>query len=292
MKDSFSSRQWWRLPPVIVISLIAAVALLFLSGRAAVMAFAEGEDDITISFHANGASGSPPASITVEKGETFTLPFDSGGMTKEGYSLVRWSVTPDGSTNTWSLGSQECFYEDTVLYAIWGKDISVTYDPNGGTDTPPASVTGQPYLNVTIASADTLSKAGAEFIHWNTAADDSGTYYLPGWSESFGEDVVLYAIWKDTITVSYDLNGGTGTPTASVTGIPELYIKTPPEPEREGYRFMNWNTSPDGSGDDYGAERYYYFSETVCLYAFWYQLPTVTLSYDANGGTGPVPGET
>ena len=81
MKDSFSSRQWWRLPPVIVISLIAAVALLFLSGRAAVMAFAEGEDDITISFHANGASGSPPASITVEKGETFTLPFDSGGMT-------------------------------------------------------------------------------------------------------------------------------------------------------------------------------------------------------------------
>ena len=55
MKDSFSSRQWWRLPPVIVISLIAAV-----------MAFAEGEDDITISFHANGASGSPPASITVE----------------------------------------------------------------------------------------------------------------------------------------------------------------------------------------------------------------------------------
>ena len=173
-----------------------------------------------------------------------------------------------------------------------GKDISVTYDPNGGTGTPPASVTGQPYLNVTIASADTLSKAGAEFIHWNTAADDSGTYYLPGWSESFGEDVVLYAIWKDTITVSYDLNGGTGTPPASVTGIPELYIKTPPEPEREGYRFMNWNTSPDGSGDDYGAERYYYFSETVCLYAFWYQLPTVTLSYDANGGTGPVPGET
>ena len=75
-----------------------------------------------------------------------------------------------------------------------GKDISVTYDPNGGTGTPPASVTGQPYLNVTIASADTLSKAGAEFIHWNTAADDSGTYYLPGWSESFGEDVVLYAI--------------------------------------------------------------------------------------------------
>ena len=95
--------------------------MLFLSGRAAVMAFAEGEDDITISFHANGASGSPPASITVEKGETFTLPFDSGGMTKEGYSLVRWSVTPDGSTNTWSLGSQECFYEDTVLYAVWGE---------------------------------------------------------------------------------------------------------------------------------------------------------------------------
>ncbi len=137
MKDSFSSRQWWRLPPVIVISLIAAVALLFLSGRAAVMAFAEGEDDITISFHANGASGSPPASITVEKGETFTLPSDSGGMTKEGYSLVRWSVTPDGSTNTWSLGSQEWFYEDTVLYALWEKNVTVTFDLNGGTGSAP-----------------------------------------------------------------------------------------------------------------------------------------------------------
>lgn len=249
------------------------------------------QEVITVSFDANGGTGSVPDPIMdINSVLVDPIPDKPEDLVKPGYAFLYWCTTSDGSGEACTPGNYRRFWESTVLYAIWRKDISLSYNANGGTGTVPEPVSGQPYLNVTIASPDELSKEGAQFMWWNIKPDDSGTYYRPGWSESFGEDTVLYAIWRDTITVSYDLNGGTGTTPPSETGVPDLYICMPPQPEpREGYQFMNWNTKPDGTGSSYDAERYYTFSEDTLLYAYWYQLPAVTLSYNANGGSGTVP---
>ena len=47
MRKLFGKEQWWRSPPALVLSVIAAAALLFFSGKAALNAFAEGEEDRT-----------------------------------------------------------------------------------------------------------------------------------------------------------------------------------------------------------------------------------------------------
>ncbi|MAL67323.1 MAG: hypothetical protein CL413_09050 [Acidimicrobiaceae bacterium] len=58
-------------------------------------------------------------------------------------------------------------------------------------------------------------------------------------------------------------------------------------PTREGYSFTGWNTAADGTGVDYSADSTYTLpaSGTDTLYAQW-DPNTVTLAYDANGGSG------
>jgi uncharacterized repeat protein (TIGR02543 family) len=59
------------------------------------------------------------------------------------------------------------------------------------------------------------------------------------------------------------------------------------EPTRDGYTFVKWNTVADGSGTDYVGDATYTLpnSGTDTLYAQW-QINTVTLAYDPQGGTG------
>ena len=58
-------------------------------------------------------------------------------------------------------------------------------------------------------------------------------------------------------------------------------------PTREGYSFTGWNTAADGTGTSYAGNDSYTLpaSGTDTLYAQW-DPNTVTLAYDANGGSG------
>ena len=57
--------------------------------------------------------------------------------------------------------------------------------------------------------------------------------------------------------------------------------------QRDEYTFMGWNSLADGSGDSYSDGDPYTLpsSGTATVYAQW-QINTVTLTYDANGGFG------
>ncbi|MDG2038251.1 MAG: InlB B-repeat-containing protein, partial [Luminiphilus sp.] len=58
-------------------------------------------------------------------------------------------------------------------------------------------------------------------------------------------------------------------------------------PTRAGYTFTGWDAAADGSGTDYAGGATYTLpnSGTDTLYAQW-QINTVTLAYDPQGGTG------
>jgi hypothetical protein len=65
-----------------------------------------------------------------------------------------------------------------------------------------------------LGNTGALVKTGNTFVGWNTAADGSGSTYFPGQSISYIEaSVSLYAIWYSgtTYTLTYNINGGTGT---------------------------------------------------------------------------------
>jgi uncharacterized repeat protein (TIGR02543 family) len=89
-------------------------------------------------------------------------------------------------------------------------------------------------------------------------------------------------------TVTYDLNGGNGTPPAPQTGASGTNITLPSGTglsKDGGYIFDGWNTSSNGTGTNYSASSSYRLSSNITLYAKWTPI-YYTVAYDANGGNG------
>lgn len=89
----------------------------------------------------------------------------------------------------------------------------------------------------------------------------------------------INGVWKGvgnswTPTLSFNANGGTGTmPVYTGFGkfvIPDLGFI------RSGFRFLGWNTAPDGSGTTYTIGQEVELTSDITLYAQWLQLFTVT----------------
>lgn len=104
------------------------------------------------------------------------------------------------------------------------KEYTITYNNNGGNaDAPSQSKWNNKKDDkdgVTLANY-TGEKTGCKFVGWSTNADGSGTVYKAGDKYNPRSDadtsgnVTLYAVWKQTASVVYDVNGGTGSVTDS-----------------------------------------------------------------------------
>ena len=166
--------------------------------------------------------------------------------------------------------------------------VTLTYDPQGGTGQP-GNQTGNASSNVTVSST-APTRDGYTFVKWNTAADGSGTDYAGGATYTLPNNgtATLYAQWQiNTVTLTYDPQGGTGQPGNQTGNAASNVTVSSTAPTRDGYTFVKWNTAADGSGTDYAGGATYTLpnSGTATLYAQW-QINTVTLTYDPQGGTG------
>ncbi|MBQ6661016.1 MAG: InlB B-repeat-containing protein [Lachnospiraceae bacterium] len=73
----------------------------------------------TITFNANGGSGTLPTTIKVLSGKTATI--GSSSMSRNGYWFLGWSASNTATTATYKTGSEISVLKDTVLYAVWKK---------------------------------------------------------------------------------------------------------------------------------------------------------------------------
>lgn len=74
--------------------------------------------------------------------------------------------------------------------------VTITFDLNGGTGTPPEAITVPNGTEVAIPDkTDDMKRKNAIFTCWNTMADGKGTNYYAGANASFTEDTTLYAKW-------------------------------------------------------------------------------------------------
>jgi uncharacterized repeat protein (TIGR02543 family) len=87
--------------------------------------------------------------------------------------------------------------------------------------------------------------------------------------------------------VTFDANGGTGTPPAAITTGSGFEITLPDDNglEMSGYTFGGWNTNSSGTGTNYNAGASYTVSGDTTLYARW----VYTITFDANDGSGTAP---
>lgn len=77
---------------------------------------------------------------------------------------------------------------------------TVTYDPNGGSGTPPDSPPVQHVgTTVTVEGGGSLTKAGSSFLGWNTLSNGNGTDYAAGASLTLTSNITLYVMWSGVI---------------------------------------------------------------------------------------------
>ena len=246
----------------------------------------------SLAYNANGGSGTAPDTQFGSGNQTVS---DAGSLTKSGFRFAGWYTNANRTGGTaYAVGSTYNLGANATLYAVWLANV--TYDANGA-DTGTVGTDSTDYIpgaTVTItASSPTLQKTGATFAGWNTAADGSGTTYPTSGTFTISGNLTLFAKW--TVSLSYNVNGGTGAVPASST---QLLNSTPAVANKTNamtngvQSFIGWNTAADGSGADYfvGNNTDPLLENTV-LYAVWTNSPVYTITYlleSATAGSVPV----
>ena len=235
-----------------------------------------------VTYYGNGGTG-VPASQLKNAGEALRL--SDVIPTRNGYAFLHWSTQADGSGTLYSPGDIYNLDAPLALYAIWqARTYTVRFHPNGGFGAP----ADQQKIHGTALTltSQVPSREGYAFVEWNTAADGSGTAYMPGGTFTRDADTLLYAIWRQmTYTVTYDANGGTGAPAVQTKKHGEPLTLTTETPRRSGYQFDGWNTAANGSGTSYAPGGTYTADVSVTLYAIW-RRTSFTVKYHPNGGVG------
>lgn len=231
----------------------------------------------SVTFNAQGGSGSPPDNQQHTFGETVVVP-GPGSLTKAGYWLDGWYVTygevfelhrPDESFTMPAA--------NVVLVANWAADFLLSYHTNDGSwsGAPHAQETHAPGESVTVKDCDNLYREHYDCTGWNTAADGNGTSYDPGDELAMPEhDLTLYAEWEQWPKAIFDANGATGTAPDSQwakTG-DDVTIPGPGDLTKTGFVFDGWSTDATGQTEYEPGETLALDAQDVVLYAIW-RLP-------------------
>ena len=148
--------------------------------------------------------------------------------------------------------------------------INVTYKTYDGSQTIDVieAVKGS---YVTLNDGTALNRDGFTFIGWSKDINATEASYENPWKYTFSENITLYEVWKENITVSFNINGGTGS-IESITQMSGTNFKVPSISDitaPEGYQFMSWK---DEEGNEYYPEQEYVFTKNTILSAVWEEV--------------------
>jgi uncharacterized repeat protein (TIGR02543 family) len=241
-----------------------------------------------ISFKANGGNGSLPADGSFTTGgNAYSLPGNTGPLTRNGYDFAGWSTTPTGS-----VISSTSPLDDQTLYAIWTPSqqaITFSAGTAGGSavsTSMPANTSrgfGSFYQLPNISETQTGTAPIYQFAGWS----DGTNTYAPGDSIQISKAESFTAQWVQIFNVNYTLNGGT-TSNPSAVADQQLADGSPHNVapatglSKSGYTFAGWKDQAGlsvvaGSQMTVSVNRY-------LLYAQWSPI-TYQFTYITNGGT-------
>jgi uncharacterized repeat protein (TIGR02543 family)/LPXTG-motif cell wall-anchored protein len=224
------------------------------------------------------------------------VPAKPESLKNQPYSFAGW-YTDESYTTKYDFTDAKMPANNLILYAKWElPSYNASYYDNMNGDGNAIDLGSISYGNA--IAEDTLVMptipAGSRWVGWTTRTGTEGnyTYTTYNFNTAVTKDVVLYPYYISTekFAVAYDANGGTGNVT-DVKGYAQgayADVSDNSYTAPEGKVFLNWNTSATGDGVTYYPGDKVKINETnVVLYAQWGDQPqSVTLKYDANGGTG------
>ncbi len=250
-----------------------------------VLIYAKKPTKNTVKFDANGGSGTMP-SITV--GRKFTLP-QNGFTAPEGKAFRCWEI----NGVEYKVGTELTSSDNMVVKPVWDDPYyTVIYNFSDGT-----KETVQFELDVpTELLSDASARVGYKFVGWSKNNYSSKIDFAPGESvtniAAIGETINLYSMWEyvGSYYVYFRASNGTSEfKTQSITvGVETPLIENPFT--YDGYVFDFWSTAMYGSGTRYtdkqAVKDLAAKNGSVNLYANWKKLPSFTVVFNANDGTG------
>lgn len=198
---------------------------------------------------------------------------DGGGLTSYPYMVYVNSSTIRG------------WFQETIFpYATY----TVSYNANGGSGAPGSQT--KTYGTTLTLSSTKPTRTGYTFVGWSTSSTATSATYSAGGSYTSNSAVTLYAIWKKTITVTYNANNGSGAPSsqsATIYNATTSYTFTlsSTKPTRTGYKFLGWSTSSTATSATYSSGGSATLSDSQTLYAVWQEY-YLTVNYYSNYATG------
>lgn len=268
----------------------------------------------TITYYPNYRGG-VFASSTLEFGTTTIV---NAAITRPGYTFKGWNNTSNGSGALYVPGTVITPTFDLSLYAVWQANpavvsqatTSISYDDNeADSGTVPEKVTlnvynasGATSTATTSANTGNLVKAGFTFSGWGTLnttkITDGTSFFFPVNTQFYLTlaTTTFFAVWTPdgqtvaTSSLSYDLNGGSGTLPASTTlsvGATTT-VATSTGLTKVNFTFDSWNTSAAATGTEYlSGEQFTATASSTILYAIWTENEaTTTITVDTGSLSG------
>lgn len=255
-----------------------------------------GTKTLTATFYSGEPSQKESRTVTVdEAAESGTVEApELKDMT--GWEEVGWSKEADQYDADYEAGDEITLTEDTSFYGIYQKNVTLSYDTNGGSRSL-EPVTDRAYANVheeityqpaEFQVAEGISRNGYTFVEWNTEADGTGDSYNEGDVIESNEDIKLYAIYKKDLTATFYSGEPSQNETYTVTvdeATESGTVKAPELKDMTGWEKAGWSKKNDQYEIiDYEAGDEITLTEDTSYYGIYQK--DVTLSYDANGGGG------
>jgi uncharacterized repeat protein (TIGR02543 family) len=251
-----------------------------------------------VTYNGNGnTSGATPTdgSSPYQGGSTVTV-LGKGALTKTGHAFLGWSTDNSATSPVYAVGSTFTINCAMVLYAIWVPTRTVTYNGNSNTAGSAPVDNNSPYNNgssVTVLGQGTLSKTKHVFIGWSTDSSAFTAQYTPDSTFTItGGDIVLYAVWRELCTVTYE--GGVGGSGSVPVDVNSPYVAGSSVTvmgkgglvHGGGYVFLGWYCSTAGSY--YIENTAFTILEDMTMIAVWDPVPPIPfyVLYSGNGNTG------
>ena len=193
-------------------------------------------------FNSNGGTGTIDPFIAYTDGQ-ITLP--STGLTRSGYTLEGWYLQSNQDA-IYSKGYVYTIGDNVTFYAYWVPTTATTYtvtvDSNGGTGTYSQKV--EPGKGVVLPLVG-IQKTSNILMGFSTSNSSTTPSFLPKDVYTPSGTATLYAVWQDAttstfFTVSFNLNGGSGSiiPQNIIAG--GVAIRPSVNPTKTASIFSNW----------------------------------------------------
>lgn len=184
--------------------------------------------------------------------------------------------------------------EEITFRYMFQPLVYVTFDASGGAF--PDGETEQDLELISGQACGELPEApvrdGYFFMGWNTSPDGFGSRFTAG--SAAEEDLIVYAVWTEIVSVTFDGNHGNWTveeKNENGESVPvyldEWEIRLPAgepweahlpeEPDRPGFAFDGWSLEPDGEALEGDAD----FQEGTRVFALWKKV--FILGFEGNG---------